>query len=168
MPAPVRVALNAEKDRTSSELRVASTVCQRTRDCAHMVRLNAQEWNAPALADIFEYCEHTVRAILRRWQTLRVGWAVGRTRTRRQTQVAGGRPGVFRAMLRAGTSDLQQPAVNESGFCLWSLVSYSYSQVGEQKRMEQTQIRFGRRISILGNVLDMGIGVRENRSTRTR
>ena len=33
-----------------------------------MVRLNAQGWNAPALAEIFECCEHTVRATLRRWQ----------------------------------------------------------------------------------------------------
>lgn len=40
--------------------------------------------------------------------------------------------------------------LDESGFCLWSPVSYSYSRVGEQKRMEQTQRRFGRRISILG------------------
>jgi hypothetical protein len=40
--------------------------------------------------------------------------------------------------------------LDESGFCLWSPVSYSYSRVGQQKRMEQTQQRFGRRISILG------------------
>ena len=40
--------------------------------------------------------------------------------------------------------------LDESGFCLWSPVSYSYSRIGEQKRMEQTLQRFGRRISILG------------------
>jgi hypothetical protein len=40
--------------------------------------------------------------------------------------------------------------LDESGFCLWSPVSYSYSRVGEQKRMEQTQQRWGKRISILG------------------
>jgi hypothetical protein len=38
-------------------------------------------------------------------------WAVGCTRTGRQTQVAGGRPGVFGAVLRAGTPNLQQSAV---------------------------------------------------------
>ena len=73
MPAPVRVVLKEEEDRTLRELRLASTVPQRTRDRAYMVRLNAQGWNAPALADIFECCEHTVRATLRRWQTLGLG-----------------------------------------------------------------------------------------------
>ncbi|MEP0871914.1 transposase, partial [Trichocoleus desertorum AS-A10] len=39
--------------------------------------------------------------------------------------------------------------LDESGCCLWSPVSYSYSRVGQQKRLEQTQRRGGR-ISILG------------------
>jgi len=73
MPAPVRVVLNEEEDRTLRELRLASTVSQRVRDRGHIVRLNAQGWNAPALADIFEYCEHTVRATLKRWQSLGLG-----------------------------------------------------------------------------------------------
>ncbi len=73
MPAPVRVILNEEEERTLRELRLATTVSQRTRDRAHMVRLNAQGWNAPALAEIFECCEHTVRATLKRWQTLGLG-----------------------------------------------------------------------------------------------
>jgi transposase len=73
MPAPVRVVLTEEEDRMLKELRLATTVPQRTRDRAHMVRLNAQGWNAPALAEIFECCEHRVRAILRRWQKLGLG-----------------------------------------------------------------------------------------------
>ena len=40
--------------------------------------------------------------------------------------------------------------LDEAGFCLWSPVSYSYSRIGTQKRMEQTPQRYGRRISILG------------------
>ena len=40
--------------------------------------------------------------------------------------------------------------LDEAGFCLWSPVSYSYSRIGEQKRLEQTLKRYGRRISILG------------------
>lgn len=40
--------------------------------------------------------------------------------------------------------------LDEAGFCLWSPVSYSYSQIGEQKCMEQSQKRYGSRISILG------------------
>lgn len=40
--------------------------------------------------------------------------------------------------------------LDESGCCLWSPVSYSYSRVGQQKCLEQTAKRYGRRISILG------------------
>ena len=40
--------------------------------------------------------------------------------------------------------------LDEAGFCLWSPVSYSYSPVGQQKRIEQTAMRYGNRISILG------------------
>jgi hypothetical protein len=40
--------------------------------------------------------------------------------------------------------------LDESGFCLWSPVSYSYSRIGEQKCMAQTAQRYGNRISILG------------------
>jgi transposase len=73
MPAPIQVILTAEEDRTLSELRVATTVPQRTRDRAHMVRLNAQGWTVPAIAEIFECHEHTVRATLRRWQDQGLG-----------------------------------------------------------------------------------------------
>jgi len=34
-----------------------------------MLRLNAQGWNTPAIAEIFECHEHKVRATIRRWQT---------------------------------------------------------------------------------------------------
>lgn len=68
MPAPLQIVLTLEEDRTLSELRVAKTVSQRTRDRAHMLRLNAQGWTAPAIAEIFQCQEHTVRQTLRRWQ----------------------------------------------------------------------------------------------------
>lgn len=73
MPAPLRIVLTSEEDRTLSELRVAKTVSQRTRDRAHMLRLNAQGWNAPAIAEIFEFQEHTVRQSIRRWQQQGLG-----------------------------------------------------------------------------------------------
>lgn len=44
LPAAVHIELSAEEDRTLSELRVATTVPQRIRDRAHMLRLNAQGW----------------------------------------------------------------------------------------------------------------------------
>lgn len=68
MSAPIHIVLTAEEDRTLSELRVASTVAQRTRDRAHMLRLNAQGWTVPAIAEIFECQENTVRRTLQRWQ----------------------------------------------------------------------------------------------------
>lgn len=69
MPAPIRIILSEAEDSMLSELRVAQTVPQRTRDRAHMIRLNAQGWNVPAIAEIYQCHEHTVRATLRRWQT---------------------------------------------------------------------------------------------------
>ena len=39
--------------------------------------------------------------------------------------------------------------LDEAGFCLLSPVSYSYSRINQQKRLEQVPTR-GRRISILG------------------
>ena len=39
--------------------------------------------------------------------------------------------------------------LDESGCCLWSPASYSYSRLGEQKCLEQTDRRNGR-VSILG------------------
>jgi hypothetical protein len=49
--------------------------------------------------------------------------------------------------------------LDEAGFCLWSPVSYSYSPIGEQKRLEQTSQRYGHRISILGLWGSLGIVV---------
>ncbi len=52
MPAPLHIHLTAEEDRTLAELRLAQNLPQRTRDRAHMLRLNAQGWNVPAIADV--------------------------------------------------------------------------------------------------------------------
>ena len=73
MPAPLRIALTPEEDRTLSELRVAPNIPQRTTDRAHMLRLNAQGWTVPRIAECFECHEHTVRATIRRWETHGLG-----------------------------------------------------------------------------------------------
>ncbi len=73
MPAPLRIVLTEEEARTLRELRVAQTVPYRTRDRAHMLLLNAQGWNAPAIATMFECHEHTVRATLKRWRNQGLG-----------------------------------------------------------------------------------------------
>jgi putative transposase len=52
--------------------------------------------------------------------------------------------------LAAAAGDIQLKYLDESGFCLWSPVSYGYSRIGEQKRMEQPKVLHGWRISILG------------------
>jgi transposase len=68
MPAALRIVLSEESDRTLQALRVAPKVAQHIKDRAHMVRLNAQGWNVPAIAEIFECQEQTVRETLRRWE----------------------------------------------------------------------------------------------------
>ena len=69
MPSPLRIVLNTEEERTLSELRVAPEVPQRTRDRAHMLRLNSQGWKVAQIAECFECHEHTVRATIRRWES---------------------------------------------------------------------------------------------------
>jgi DDE superfamily endonuclease len=49
----------------------------------------------------------------------------------------------------AAAGDIDLGYLDESGFSLWSPVSYSYFFVGEQKYLEQTKRR-GSRVSILG------------------
>lgn len=68
MPAPLRIILSEGSDRTLQELRVAPKVAQHIKDRAHMLRLNAQGWNVPAIAEIFECQEQTVRETVRRWE----------------------------------------------------------------------------------------------------
>ena len=68
MPAPIRIVLTSAQETTLSEMREAKNCPQRTRDRAHMVRMNAQGWNVPEIAKIFKCHEHTVRTTLRRWQ----------------------------------------------------------------------------------------------------
>jgi transposase len=52
--------------------------------------------------------------------------------------------------LAAAAGEINLKYLDESGFCLWSPVSYTYSLIGQQKRMEQPKIVYGKRISILG------------------
>ena len=68
MPAPLRIKLNLSEEETLAELRTAISVPYRTRDRAHMLKLNAQGKNVPEIARIFNCHEHTVRATIRRWE----------------------------------------------------------------------------------------------------
>jgi len=51
--------------------------------------------------------------------------------------------------LSAAAGEIDLKYLDESGFCMWSEPSYTYYQIGEQKRLEQTNRR-GRRLSIIG------------------
>jgi transposase len=73
MPAPLRIILTPEEDLTLRELRLAQTVPQRTRDRAHILRLNAQGWNTPAISEMFECHQHTIRSTIRRWEERGLG-----------------------------------------------------------------------------------------------
>lgn len=53
--------------------------------------------------------------------------------------------------LAAAAGEIELKYLDESGFCMWSPVSYTYFPRGQQKRLEQTRRR-GRRLSILGLV----------------
>ena len=90
MPAPLQITLTPEEDHTLSELRTAQTVPQRTRDRAHMLRLNAQGWTVAAIADIFNCHEHTVRSTIERWRTRGLGglWEASGRGAKRKWQEA--------------------------------------------------------------------------------
>ncbi len=51
--------------------------------------------------------------------------------------------------LAASSGEIELKYLDESGFCMWSPVSYTYFPRGQQKHLEQTRRR-GRRLSILG------------------
>ena len=48
----IRIILTAAQEITLSEMMKAETLPQRTRDRAQIVRMNAQGWNAPKIAEI--------------------------------------------------------------------------------------------------------------------
>ena len=89
MPAPIRINLTEQEDRTLRELSYADGVPYRTRQRAMALRLNAHRWTTPEIAHYLDWHEHTVRATLRRWQELGLAglWeAAGRGRQRRWSQ----------------------------------------------------------------------------------
>jgi len=61
IPAPFKIILILKQDNKLSQLRQAESVPKRTRDLAHMLRLNAQGWKVAKIAEVFECHQHTVR-----------------------------------------------------------------------------------------------------------
>jgi transposase len=86
MGARLRAYLSPEEDRTLFELRRASSVPQRVKDRAEVVRLSHQGWYVEKIAVFFAWNPQTVRETLHRWQKQGLGGlfeASGRGQQRR-------------------------------------------------------------------------------------
>jgi transposase len=64
----LRVFLNPEEARTLQELRTATTVPQRVRDRADVIRMNARGDYMETIATYFGWHVETVRTVVKRWQ----------------------------------------------------------------------------------------------------
>ena len=89
MGARLRAYLTPEEDRTLFELRTATTVPQRVKDRAEVLRLSHRGWYVEKIADFFSWHLQTVRETLHRWQEKGLGglWeAPGRGKQRRWSE----------------------------------------------------------------------------------
>ena len=73
MPARLRVFLNQEEDRTLFELRTATTVSQKVKDRAEVVRLNSRGWYVEKIAAQLKWADQTVRETLHKWDNKGLG-----------------------------------------------------------------------------------------------
>mgnify|MGYP000553590825 CR=1 FL=1 len=73
MGARLRIFLSAAEERTLFELRTATTVAQRVKDRAEVVRLSHQGLYVEKIAALFKWNERTVRETLQRWQAKGLG-----------------------------------------------------------------------------------------------
>jgi transposase len=89
MGARLRVFLSAAEERTLFELRTATTVPQRVKDRAEVVRLSHQGMYIEKIAAFFKWNERTVRETLGRWQAKGLGglWDAPRPGAQRRWQV---------------------------------------------------------------------------------
>lgn len=90
MGARLRIFLSAAEDRTLFELRKATTVPQRVKDRAEVVRLSHQGLYVEKIAAFFNWNERTVRETLQRWQAKGLGglWDAPRPGAQRRWQEA--------------------------------------------------------------------------------
>lgn len=73
MGARLRVFLTREEDRTLFELRAATTVSQKVKDRALVVRLNSHGWYIEKIAAHFNWTDQTVRETLHKWEKKGLG-----------------------------------------------------------------------------------------------
>jgi hypothetical protein len=103
----LRVFLNAEEVRTLRELRQSTTVPQRVKDRADVLRMNARGDYIETIASYFDWHIETVRSVLKRWQKHGLGglWDAPKPGVKRRWQPR--RHGLHRIAIGRGT-DLQQ------------------------------------------------------------
>ncbi len=70
MPAPLRIKLNDAEDETLKALSYADLVPRRTKARATALRMNAQGWNVPDIAEHLGWTQQSVRKAIERWQTV--------------------------------------------------------------------------------------------------
>ena len=73
MGTRLRIILTAEEDRTLHELRLATTVPQRVKDRAEVIRLSHQGLYVEKIATYFSWNVRTVRETLNRWKNYGLG-----------------------------------------------------------------------------------------------
>jgi transposase len=73
MPAPLKISLSEEEDRTLRELSYANYVPQRVKQRASALRLNASGWKVQQIAQHFDWATQTVRETIHRWQERGLG-----------------------------------------------------------------------------------------------
>ena len=73
MAARLRIFLTPSEERTLFELRTATTVSQKVKDRASVVRLNSQGWYIEKIAAYFNWTEQTVRETLHKWDKKGLG-----------------------------------------------------------------------------------------------
>lgn len=88
MPAPLRIKLNEAEDETLKSLSYADNVPRRTKARATALRMNAQGWNVPAIAEHLALCEQSVRQAIERWTQIGLMglWDAPRTGRKRRWQ----------------------------------------------------------------------------------
>lgn len=88
MPAPLRIKLNEAEDETLKSLSYADNVPRRTKARATALRMNAQGWNVPDIAEHLGWSEQSIRHAIERWTKsgLMGLWDAPRTGRKRRWQ----------------------------------------------------------------------------------
>ncbi len=69
MPAPIQIRLTEEEDEQLRDLSLSEGTPRQVKLRAMALRLNADGWTVPQIAQHLHQHEHTLRSTIRRWQT---------------------------------------------------------------------------------------------------